>query len=78
MIWTSRLTDFAKDLIEIDKKKWHIWFAWRPVITGIINQGTADERYRKSWLIFVERRGEFAGYWGGSSWEWEYRLINGR
>jgi hypothetical protein len=47
-------------------KRWHKWFAWRPVKVG---------RRDCRWLETVERKGteEQAGY--DMVWKWEYRPI---
>lgn len=56
-------TQYEKDQ---DRKKWHRWFAWRPVR---VVEGDCR------WLEVVERRGSkyYSGY--TYSWEYEYRSI---
>lgn len=52
----------------IDKRDWHLWFAWRPVVVKFIN-GT----WCWVWLEDVERR----VVENGLDWKTEYRLPNG-
>lgn len=54
------------------KAKWHKYFVWFPISFRI----EGESKYRCVWLEYVERRGQFASYWGDSGWEWEYRLID--
>ena len=52
--------------------KWHLWFAWKPVIISIDENGF----FKKSWLVTVMRKGEYVkipGYEG--HWNWEYKKI---
>ena len=49
------------------KKKWHVWFAWRPVRVG-----ENDCR----WLELVKRKGAFHSSISDCWWEWEYRPYN--
>lgn len=45
-------------------KRWHRWFAWRPI-----------RLYGECiWLEAVERRGQYCDYYGG--WDWEYRILS--
>ena len=51
MKWISGHTILEK--IE-QKKQWHRWFAWHPVVIGI----NEDNREVKVWLEYVLRKGE--------------------
>lgn len=68
MIWKNGLTWAGEKAL---KSRWHIWFAWYPVVVGI----TEDNHYIKAWLQNIERKGEWYASWGDCGWNWEYRTI---
>jgi len=55
MKWVNGRTVTA----EIKRRRtWHKWFAWYPVKVAVTGTGE-HERYVKTWLEYVERKGYF-------------------
>ncbi len=63
--WMERWERKRKNL-----EKWHIWFAWIPVVVGF----THDKKRIKMWLEKVDRRGKLVGD-RDNRWVWEYRKL---
>jgi hypothetical protein len=56
-----------------DQLEWRRWFAWRPVVVGLIGSGGLSGRKVWAWACYVERRE--TEKWSSGAIEWEYRRL---